>query len=76
MPIPEQLLRIEKWRALLIDEGLEGIEQFLLEYPDADKKLLKPMVQKAQTMNHRHGTPRFLLRYIRELDDQKEKGEK
>ena len=56
-----------------MDEGLDAVDPFLLEYPGADKKLLKPMVQKAQAMKHKHGTPRFLLRYIRHLDDLKEK---
>lgn len=71
MPQPEALSRHEAWRARLIAEGLAAIDDFLTEYPAADRKQLKALIQKAQSMSHQHGTPRFLLRYIRELDQAK-----
>jgi ribosomal 50S subunit-associated protein YjgA (DUF615 family) len=68
MAISEQLLRIERWRFGLIEEGLDAIEAFLLAYPAADRKLLKQRMQSAAAMHHKHGTHRKLLRYIRVLD--------
>ena len=68
MPISEHLLRLEIWRKRFIEEGFVAIDAFVLEYPKADKKQLKSLIQKAQAMHHKHGTPRFLLRHIRELD--------
>jgi ribosomal 50S subunit-associated protein YjgA (DUF615 family) len=69
MAISEQLLRIERWRYRLIEEGFDAIEAFLLEYPSADRRLLKQLTQSAAAMHHRHGTDRRLPRYIRALDD-------
>jgi len=69
MPISEQLLRIERWRTRLIDAGFDAIEAFVEAYPQADRKLLKRLVQEAASMQHRHKMPRKLLRYIRALDD-------
>jgi ribosomal 50S subunit-associated protein YjgA (DUF615 family) len=64
-------LRVLHWRERLISEGFDAIAAFLEEYPDADPRELKRLVQKAGAMRHRHGTPRFLGRYIRALDDRK-----
>ncbi|QQP97891.1 DUF615 domain-containing protein [Lysobacter enzymogenes] len=69
MPISEQLLRIERWRTRLIDEGFDAIEAFVAAYPRADRKLLKRFVQEAASMHHQHQMPRKPLRYIRALDD-------
>lgn len=62
------LLRFMRWRERLIAEGFDAIDAFIAEYPDADPRELKRMIQKAQAMK-RGGTPRFLLRYIRGLDE-------
>ncbi len=72
MPQPEALVRHEAWRARLIADGPAAIDDFIAEYPVADRKQLKALIQKAQAMRHKHGTPRFLLRYIRELDQAKQ----
>ncbi|MET4726418.1 ribosomal 50S subunit-associated protein YjgA (DUF615 family) [Lysobacter enzymogenes] len=66
MTIDERLLRIETWRTRFI---AQGIDAFALEYPAADKRELKRLVQQAQAISHRHGTARRLLRYLRALDD-------
>jgi ribosomal 50S subunit-associated protein YjgA (DUF615 family) len=63
-------LRFVGWRQRLIAEGFDAIEAFVIEYPAADTRELKRMIQKAQAMK-RGGTPRFLLRYIRDLDEAK-----
>ena len=70
-PIDPGLLRAMRWRERLIAEGFDALAEFLAEYPATDAKTLKPMIQKAGAMRHRHGTPRFLLRYIRALDENK-----
>ncbi len=64
----DNLLRFMRWRERLIAEGFDAIEVFLAEYPAADPRELKRLIQKAQEMK-RDGTPRFLLRYIRDLDE-------
>ena len=69
MAISEQLLRIERWRTRLVNEGLDAIEAFLQEYPAADKSELKRLVQSSAAMHRKHDTPRKLLHYIRDLDD-------
>ncbi|WP_091631333.1 dual-action ribosomal maturation protein DarP [Lysobacter sp. cf310] len=67
--ISEQLRRIEACRARFLETGIEAIDAFLLEYPAADKKALKRLVQQAQATHRHYGTPRRLLRYLRALDD-------
>jgi len=69
MTIDERLLRIETWRTRFIAQGIDAIDAFALEYPAADKRELKRLVQQAQAISHRHGTARRLLRYLRALDD-------
>ena len=63
-------LRFVGWRQRLITEGFDAIDAFMIEYPTADPRELKRLIQKAQAMK-RSGTPRFLLRYIRDLDEAK-----
>jgi len=63
------LLRIGIWRTRFIALGIEAIDAFALEYPAADKRELKRLVQQAQAIKHRHGTARRLLRCLRALDD-------
>lgn len=70
-PIDPGLLRAMRWRERLIAEGFDALAAFLAKHAAADAKTLKPMIQKACAMRHRHGTPRFLLRYIRALDENK-----
>ena len=54
----------------MITEGFDAIDAFMIEYPAADPRELKRLIQKAQAIK-RAGTPRFLLRYIRDLDEAK-----
>ena len=74
-PIDPGLLRAMRWRERLIAEGFDALAEFLAaclaKHAAADAKTLKPMIQKTCAMRHRHGTPRFLLRYIRALDENK-----
>jgi ribosome-associated protein len=63
---PEHLHAVH-WRERLIAEGFDAIETFLAEFPDADPRELKRLIQKARAMR-RHGTPRFLVAYIRGLE--------
>jgi ribosome-associated protein len=64
-------VRAVYWRERLIVEGFDAVEAFVAEYPDTDRQALKRMIQKAQSMRHKHGTPRFLLRHIRNLEEAK-----
>jgi hypothetical protein len=67
-PMPPDLLEAVRWQERLIAEGFDALPAFLEAHPGADAKTLKRMIQKARAMQHKHGTPRFLLRYIRALD--------
>ena len=67
---PEQMRAI-RWRERLIADGFDAIETFCLEYPEADAKESKRLIQKACALRHRHGTPRFLIAYIRKLEEAK-----
>lgn len=69
--IPPEQMHAIRWRERLISEGFDAIEAFCLEYPEADPRELKRLIQKACAMRHRHGTPRFLIAYIRKLDEAK-----
>ncbi|MFZ5636889.1 MAG: DUF615 domain-containing protein [Pseudomonadota bacterium] len=64
---PEQLHAVH-WRERLSAEGFDAIDAFLVEFPEADPRELKRLIQKARAMRHRHGTPRFLVAYIRGLE--------
>jgi ribosomal 50S subunit-associated protein YjgA (DUF615 family) len=70
--MPPVLVHALRWRERLIEEGFDAIEAFAAEYPDADRQALKRLIQKARAMRHKHGTPRFLLRYVRELEEAKQ----
>jgi ribosomal 50S subunit-associated protein YjgA (DUF615 family) len=72
-PMQPALLHAVRWRERLIEEGFDAIEAFAAEYPEADRQILKRMIQKARAMQHKHGTPRFLLRYIRDLEEAKQR---
>jgi ribosomal 50S subunit-associated protein YjgA (DUF615 family) len=65
--MPSELLQAMRWQERLIAEGFDALPAFLEAHPGADPKTLKRLIQKAQAMRHKHGTPRFLLRYIRAL---------
>lgn len=67
-PMPPDLLQAVRWRERLIAEGFDALPAFLEAHPGADRDALKRMIQKARAMRHKHGTPRFLLRYIRALE--------
>lgn len=67
-PMPPDLLQAVRWRERLIAEGFDALPAFLEAHPGADPGTLKRMIQKARAMRQKHGTPRFLLRYIRALE--------
>lgn len=67
-PMPPDLLQAVRWQERLIAEGFDALPAFLEAHPGADRDALKRMIQKARAMRHKHGTPRFLLRYIRALE--------
>lgn len=66
-PMPPELLDAVRWQERLIADGFDALPAFLEAHPGADPGTLKRMIQKARAMRHKHGTPRFLLRYIRAL---------
>lgn len=67
-PMPPDLREAVRWQERLIAQGFDALPAFLEAHPGADAKTLKRMIQKARAMKHKHGTPRFLLRYIRALE--------
>ena len=67
-PMPPELLEAVRWQERLIAEQFDALPAFLAAHPGADPKTFKRLIQKARAMRHKHGTPRFLLRYIRTLE--------
>ena len=43
--IPPEQMHAIRWRERLITEGFDAIEAFCLEYPEADAKELKRLIQ-------------------------------
>lgn len=63
-----ELPRVPARRQRFIEEGIEAIDAFRVEYAAADKARLKRWLQQAQAIHRRYGTPRRLFRSLRELD--------
>ncbi|MCL7928917.1 ribosome biogenesis factor YjgA [Halomonas llamarensis] len=61
--------RLEKWRDRLIDEGDDGIERFMANYPNADRQTLRQLVRNAQREREQGKTPvsaRKLFKHLRD----------
>lgn len=64
--------RLEKWRDRLIDEGDDGIERFMADYPDADRQTLRQLVRNAQREREQGKTPASARKLFKHLRDSAE----
>jgi ribosome-associated protein len=65
--------RLEAWRDRLLDEGDAALNEFLDDYPAADRQKLRQLTRQA-TKEAEQGKPpknaRNLFRYLREISEQ------
>ena len=65
--------RMEKWRDTIIDDGDNGINAFLEQYPHADRHHLRQLVRntaKEKKNNKPPASYRVIFKYIREIVEQ------
>ncbi len=68
-----QFKRMEKWRDSIIENGDKGINDFLAEYPQADRSHLRQLVRNAAKEKKNNKPPaayRQIFKYIRDVMDQ------
>jgi len=64
--------RMEKWRNIIIENGDQGINDFLNEYPHADRSHLRQLLRNAAKEKKNNNPPiayRQIFKYIREVVD-------
>ncbi len=64
--------RMEKWRDTIIENGDKGINDFLQQYPQADRSHLRQLVRNALKEKKNNRPPaayRQIFKYIREVSD-------
>lgn len=64
--------RMEKWRDMMIEDGDQGINTFLDQYPLADRHRLRQLVRNANKEKKDNKAPvafRQIFKYIREVID-------
>ncbi len=65
--------RLEKWRDNIIENGDEGINAFIKEYPDTDRHHLRQLLRNAIKEKKNDKPPaaaRQIFKYLREVVDQ------
>ncbi|WP_194756235.1 ribosome biogenesis factor YjgA [Aliidiomarina indica] len=63
---------IERWRDRIINDGDDGIQAFIDDYPRADRQQLRQYVRQAQKEQEQHKPPaasRALFKYLRSIVD-------
>ncbi|TBV04092.1 ribosome biogenesis factor YjgA [Phytopseudomonas dryadis] len=68
----ERFHNLERWRDRLIGGSDDLLEQFVGDYPDADRQHLRQLIRQAQHETAQNKPPaasRKLFKYIRELDE-------
>ena len=59
---------LEQWRDRLIDEGNSAIEEFLIDYPNADRQKIRNLSRQAS--REKTGSAKTkLFKYLKELAD-------
>jgi ribosome-associated protein len=70
----ERFHNLERWRDRLVTGADDVLEQFVNEYPEADRQQLRSLIRQAQheaAQNKAPATTRKIFKYIRELDEAK-----
>lgn len=68
----ERFHNLERWRDRLIGGADQELEQFMTEFPGADRQQLRSLVRQAQHEAARNKPPaasRKIFKYIREVDE-------
>lgn len=68
----ERFHSLERWRDRLLAEGDTTLEQFISEYPEADRQHLRGLIRQAQHEEKTNKPPasaRKIFKYIRQLDE-------
>jgi ribosome-associated protein len=61
---------LEHWRDRMLSEGNKAIDEFILEYPQADRQLLRQLQRNSQKEKDTGKPPaaaRQLFKYLRQL---------
>ena len=61
--------RLEKWRDRLIDEGDDAIDQFMNDYPEADRQALRQLVRNARREHEQSKPPTSARKLFKHLRD-------
>lgn len=61
------LHRVEQWRDRLIDGGDDALNEFIGQYPAADRQHLRTLARQARTERERHKPPHASRELFREL---------
>lgn len=61
--------RLEKWRDRLIDEGDDAVDQFMNDYPDADRQTLRQLVRNARREREQSKPPTSARKLFKHLRD-------
>jgi len=61
--------RLEKWRDRLIDEGDDAVDQFMNDYPDADRQTLRQLVRNARRERELSKPPTSARKLFKHLRD-------
>jgi ribosome-associated protein len=70
----ERFHNLERWRDRLVTGTDDVLEQFVSEYPSADRQQLRSLIRQAQHETAQNKAPtavRKIFKYIRELDEAK-----
>jgi ribosome-associated protein len=70
----ERFHNLERWRDHLVTGTDDVLEQFVNEYPEADRQQLRSLIRQAQHEAAQNKAPtatRKIFKYIRELDEAK-----
>ncbi|MDE1195514.1 hypothetical protein BWR59_11035 [Pseudomonas sp. Bc-h] len=70
----ERFHNLERWRDRLVTGTDDVLEQFVNEYPEADRQQLRSLIRQAQHEAKQNKAPtatRKIFKYIRELDETK-----
>lgn len=61
--------RLEKWRDRMVDEGDEGVDLFMADYPNADRQALRQLVRNARKEREQGKPPTSSRKLFKHLRD-------
>ncbi|WP_311063728.1 ribosome biogenesis factor YjgA [Halomonas sp. DWK9] len=61
--------RLEKWRDRMVDEGDDGVDLFMADYPNADRQALRQLVRNARKEREQGKPPTSSRKLFKHLRD-------